>query len=411
MPPMSPCLGVAQPPSAGAEKACKLLMMGWSVLGILSLYAQESAGETIDVVLLKRQIDGVRVLNDRLQAAPEERRRQTARLNADECQKLELGPTSPGFAFVEYFRSRQLLITGDSGQAEATPKKLVSIRSIGPEAVLLIMETMASDRKARTSFERLLAGILPLSVWRRQSDAADSYDPNAVMYLSDPVAKGAPDIPTYDSAKLLEIADDLLELRLFQRAADAYPEAIYQRFVPPWVAGPSMSEKWLSSEAAPYWLKGAECEWRIGHKMTAVDYVAKAAVYGNQSQYEQATILLNRWSGPQPASPEAGEPNATQLADGLERVAHLYAELNLHPRAVELVDVYASTFGASRAGALKTELSQQWLSLLDRYCVGKTGKVILFGIDVLPKNNRLKVKIPQPLSEEALKAAAQFFKE
>ncbi len=119
--------------------------------------------------------------------------------------------------------------------------------------------------------------------------------------------------------------------------------------------------------------------------------------------------LLDRWSGPPSASP--GEPNQAQLAKGLEQVARLYAELNLHPRAIEIVDAYSSTFGPGKADALKTEFSQQWLKLLDEYCADKTGKVILFGIDVLPKENRLKVKIPQPLSEESLKAAAEFFKE
>ena len=389
------------------KKTNYTLIVCWLFFGAYELYGQNNIQGTQGLETFRRRINIVRNMHDRLEISPKVKKQEIAKINISEYERLNIRPTDSGFTVFEYFKARQYLILGNREQTKVIARKLVSSKSVSPEAILLLIEVNAQDRKVCIPYERLLGKVLPLSTWRRQSDSADSYDPNAVLYLFDPSKKNPPSIPAYRPKKFFEIADRFFEMRLFDRAANAYRDTIYGFLYAPWVSNPTMDETWLSIQAGKYWLKIAESEWELGNHTVATDYLGKAGIYGSENQYKKANELLDIWSNLQPQT-LTPEPNETELAQSLEHIARLYSEVNLHPRSIEIVETYSSIIGENKTQAIKDDLTEKWQVLLDEYCAIRTGKVILFGTDVLPIQNRLNVKIPKVCNEENLKEAKSF---
>jgi len=382
------------------------LIVCWLFFGTYELYGQNYVQETQALETFRQRIGIVRNMHDRLEISPKVQKQEIANMNVREYDRLNVRPTDSGFAVFEYFKARQFLILGNREQTKVIARRLVSSKSVSPEAILLLIEVNVSDNhKASIPYERLLGKVLPLSTWRRQSDAMDSYDPNSVMY--DYGKKNPPSIPVYNPKKFFEIADRFFEMRLFDRAANAYRDAIYGFLTAPWVSNPTMDETWLSGQAGKYWLKTAESEWELGNHAVATEYLGKVGIYGSENQYKKVNELLDIWSNLQPKT-LAPEPNETELAQSLEHIARLYSEVNLHPRSIEIVENYSSIIGENKTQTIKDDLTEKWQVLLDEYCAMKMGKVILFGTDILPSRNRLSLKIPKVCNEENLKEAKGF---
>lgn len=388
------------------KKTNYTLIVCWLFFGTYELHAQNNIQGTPGLETFRQRIGILRNMHDRLEISPKVQKQEIAKINIREYERLNIRPTDSGFAIFDYFKARQLLILGNHEQTKVIARRLVSSKSVSPEAILLLIEVNSQDRKVCIPYERLLGKILPLSTWRRLSDSADSYDPNAVIILYDS-NKYPPSIPAYNPKKFFEIADRFFEIHLFDRAANAYRDAIYGFLYASWVSNPTMDKTWLSTQAGKYWLKIAESEWELGNHAVATDYLGKAGIYGSENQYKKANELLDIWSNLQPQT-LAPEPNETELAQSLEHIVRLYSEVNLHPRSIGIVETYSSIIGENKIQNLKDDLTEKWQVLLDEYCALKTGKVILFGTDVLPIQNRLNVKIPKVCNEENLKEAKSF---
>ena len=96
--------------------------------------------------------------------------------------------------------------------------------------------------------------------------------------------------------------------------------------------------------------------------------------------------------GPKPIDPAAKRKALTQAA-------RLYAQLNAHPRALALIDANRDAF--EDPDKLRKEMERQWLAVC-KDVSRAAEKVTLYGYEVYPGGDPLKVKIPWALSDEAM---------
>ena len=98
------------------------------------------------------------------------------------------------------------------------------------------------------------------------------------------------------------------------------------------------------------------------------------------------------------AVPEPPRPEAMKIT----RAAFLYTQLNMHPRALALLNEHRQLLGPV-AGILAQDYAQEWREVLHEYCRDGDANT-LFG-QTVPSDNPLTLSIPPPCSAHGIARA------
>ena len=154
-------------------------------------------------------------------------------------------------------------------------------------------------------------------------------------------------------------------------ASNAYREALYSAFSPP--DFPKFSdESWVSSESADAWLATARIEAVLGRRMWSMQGLLMS-VASSRSQLLPAKQLLEEMLNAQNVIREPA-PDVARLT----RIAMLYRDCNLHPRAISALDEAAKIPGAD-VSELRADIGNAWEELVALYARGKEPISFLFG--------------------------------
>lgn len=315
---------------------------------------------------------------------------------------------SPTSDFLLYYRAYLQAVAGQTPQARARLLPLLESETIAPEVMEILLEiddgvSQLDDEgfRKRLGYWKSLARVIPVSAYGGFSDSQETQETRIV--------EDQPLIPFVNSGRtdsnLVRVAQLFFEMTLNGKAEVGYVEAIYASFPPVANTRVWYWEAWLSSVTAPLWLRAAEAESKSRCREKVItDYIAKAIVFGSESTKDAALKVLQEWrENGIPETPPPAEPDAEKL----KQIARLYAQMNMHPRAIEIMKEFAPVIGPE-AATLQGQYEQEWLKLVAQYCVGTMpGQCVLFGQDVSQPENRLKVQIPPPLRPEALEQAAK----
>jgi len=146
--------------------------------------------------------------------------------------------------------------------------------------------------------------------------------------LSSKIGEEGPSIPQWDTAKMRAIADRFLSMRMYAEASNAYEESFY---------GADVDVDYDGSS----WISAALAEYRMGDIAAMAEYLAKAIVFGSETDKVRAQQLLKN------AVLLGKQEQVQSLPDArtLEGVCTLYAQLNMHPRALAILKDYAQLLG------------------------------------------------------------------
>ena len=283
-----------------------------------------------------------------------------------------------------------------AGNEDATRLELESSFAIpmAPESILGLLEICPHPQDERSRYVQCLAELLPGSGWRRQADG------NKSRYEAD-VKPPRADVPSLSRAKMIDVAALMEKAGLFELAWRAYAEAIYAGFSAAWMKE-KLDETWLSPEAAEYWYKAATCAYSAGNDQVAWGYLMKAAIFGTDGLYNKSIQTAKQWFEEQKAERKA-RPGDTVDRDAvraaLSQVVTLYQQMNMHPRAWALIDAYPGSF--VDPAALRKEVQKEWLAVV-KDVSREARKVTLYGQEVYPNGDPLKVTVPWCLSDEAM---------
>lgn len=294
---------------------------------------------------------------------------------------------------VDYLVSRTDFLIGQGAAAEAGFRSTVS-RPVAPESIMALIELTEPQDRRRLLYTRCLADLLPVSFWRGQVDGRDS--DRESMLIKPP----RPDVPTLSRKKLVEVGELLENAGQYDLAWRAYVEAVYAGFSQTWIKE-RLEATWLSPEAATYWYKAAVCAHESGRSEVAWDYLTKAAVFGSDALYRGVLVTAKEWeSKPEAASqPATGNPVDVKAArKALAKVVRLYQEMNMHPRAWALIDASPAFF--DDPDKLRKEIKDHWVMVIKDVSRFST-KVVVYGQEVYPTGDPLRVGIPWALSDEA----------
>jgi len=299
----------------------------------------------------------------------DEIRRHTAEYELNRISKHDLGSD-----FFAYYKARFLRLNGEAEEAIPVLAKLVSSPSVGPEAIYdltLIHEDLPQGLYSECN--RVLARMVPL----RSRPIGMELRPPDFMNEREILAR---------------IADLFLDMGMCAEASSAHREAAYNR------------GGYNQDEAAPSWLMAAIVEHRQGDDTQSANNLAKALVFGDPSVFERASEFLKTLR----AGKEVQRVEATPTADKLKEIADLYAEMNLHPRAVALLEKHRAVIG-QEAEQLITRYKQEWENLYENYRKGfpEDKPCTLFGEGVTLKDKWVNISVPPLCSEESLKAASK----
>lgn len=309
--------------------------------------------------------------------------------------KLETKPSDPGHAVVGYIKARVAFL---NGQKEGLETRFITRmdRSIGPECVLALMELHSSSKQKRFLYTECFAELLPVSAWGKQIDGRNS------VFLGD-IKPPRASVPAGDKAAMFAVAGHLERAGLYDLAWRAYAEAIYVGFPPAWI-GENWEGTWVSPRAAEYWAKAAQCARLAGKKKLAWAYLTKAAIFGNEEVYARTQTTARKWNAEakaaattKPTAPKPIDPGVKREA--LTEAVRLYARLNAHPRGLALIDANRNAF--EDPDKLRKEMERQWMAVVKDASRGAR-KVTLYGYEVYPKGDPLKVRIPWGLSDKGM---------
>jgi hypothetical protein len=261
------------------------------------------------------------------------------------------------------------------------------------ENLMIVMEAESSSREMQRLYTHVLADLLPLSAWRRYANGGAS------GYLAD-INPPRPSIPQMNRDKIIAIASLLEETGMFDLAWRAQVEAIYCGYSPAWPSE-NRDGTWLSEETADHWGRAAEYAHRAGRTELGTNYLLKAAVFGGEKAFEKAEKISRKWSAVATSETESKAVDEEARRAALTRVVHLYAEINAHPRALQLLDDYPEVF--EDAQKLRKEIEEQWIAVV-KDASRAAIQVTLYGTQVYPTGDPLKVRIPWAFSDEAVRS-------
>jgi uncharacterized protein YoaH (UPF0181 family) len=248
------------------------------------------------------------------------------------------------------------------------------------------------------SFERCLADLLPISGWNRARDMWDSDRPIIDLKELSP----RPEVPFLHVKKLIQIAQLSETLGLHDFAWHAYVEAIYGGRAPAWSNGAPKEGAWLSADTAELWARAADNAWKTGERAVAYDYVAKSVIFGPDGQLGKAKTTLAAWKASVDAQQE--EIPKAQLQEAVEQIVTLYAEMNVHPRALEIIRTHPDW--VKNPVELEARIADEWKAALKAYSRGAK-RVVVYGVELTDKTDPTDIKVPFACSPEAVERVAQ----
>ncbi len=298
----------------------------------------------------------------------------------------------PAYRVIELLRLRLDVQAGRHQKAQDGFLKLADSPGVAPECFHGLAALTSDDARTRVSIEDCLAGPLPMSGWSRVR--------NLLLSTGDHVYPAAPGIPDADSGELRRIAALFRTAQFRSEAWMASVEAAYAT-APSWIGAEWISNTWFSPETAFLWRNAGESAWKAGEHVLAYDYLTKFAIFGSEAQFDEAKQIAGKWKAGKPQEDEPEVPRA-ERQKALKEILRLYAELNAHPRALELIERYGDWFDDS--GDLYAQYSEQWKAIVKSYSRAKR-RVVLFGVTVTDDMDPTTIRIPPPCRPESIQEA------
>jgi hypothetical protein len=313
--------------------------------------------------------------------------------SADAAFRRELGMQAErGGVVLALLAARMDVKLGRTQVAGQELEALASRASISAESLCWHPEAVANPR-GRDLSRQLLIEVAPLTPLTLSLGGRRAKYSEELSWPPRP-----PTLLMCEWSTQRTMAESLEQAGLYGVAWRCYAEATYAGFHTAWVTHRTDSENWLCPDAAEYWAKAARCARLAGRQEVAWDFLTKAAVFGSDELYQETQVIAKEWSeNPEPTPPPPVDPAVKRGA--LMRAVRLYAELNAHPRALMLIDENRDAF--EDPDGLRKEIEEQWVAVVGE--VTKFTKVLtLYGYQVYPDGDPLKVRIPWALSDEAL---------
>lgn len=307
-------------------------------------------------------------------------------------EALRLKPQDAGYATCEYLKCRLFILASSNEKAKEGFIQLLGFRSVAPEAILGLLELKNGDRQKRIALEDCLSQLLPMSVWRCQSDGRKTEMP---VDIEPP----PPIIPKLDRKVFISIAEKYAQGGFVEPAWKAYIEAIYGGLAPGWINDPPRERGWFSSDSAELWAQAARNAWDADEHQLAYDYLAKSVIFGPEDQIDKAKEILKLWKSE--PNKKKHEISKEQQLKSLEEIAKLYAEMNAHPRALELIKTYRQSF--DKPDELYEKYSKEWKTIVQSYSRGAK-KAVLYGVAITPDVDLTTITIPFPCSQQAVES-------
>jgi len=358
-----------------------------------------------DLKTFEQRLLLVRELETTLQRTSEDDAKRVAGEHLRKVDAQKPVPNLPAALFFSYYQNRLRAKAGNLVVARTGLVELAPSSTLSPEALEGLEEInyWTKDFVARVSARRLRAKVLPVSEVGRLEDRLGSPWHADIQFFGD----GPPSIPAGPFQEHVAVADRYAAMRMHREAATLYVEALYSRFPASRVIDPyGQNNTSLSAAAAPLWLKAADMEYRAGNVAAMADYLAKAVVFGDEEAKDAGLKLLHRLRDQGVPAKEEPKPDAATL----KAIAESYAKMNMHPRAIDITRRHAALLGPD-AKKLEEKYAKEWLDRVALYCAPCVGKkAMLFGQEVYPVENRLKLTIPYPCSPEALAEVAKALK-
>jgi hypothetical protein len=298
--------------------------------------------------------------------------------------------TNAPLALRDYLTARSTYLKGGVLNSESLLSEHSD--SMIVEGIALLMEASPNFKEKRALYTEMLADLLPISNWRSSADESKSDFPP--RYRRPRVPKL---LRLYDK-ELRAIASEFERAGISDLAWRAHLEAIYSS-APPWTAESHVTN-WLSEEVAENWRKVAESVRTAGKSELGTEFLFKAIVFGAESSLHENEKTRVKWS----TGATIESVSKDVKSDALTKIVHLYAEINAHPRALKLLDDYPDSF--ENVKKLRKDIEEQWMAIVMRIKPGSAdAKVTLYGTEVFPHGDPLKVRIPWAFSDEAIRSA------
>ncbi len=304
------------------------------------------------------------------------------------------------------YRMRILYFLEKWDEVQLAARELVSGRTWvgGAVRVLAARAGRVADGDSQRRFLAISADLYPLSRARRRTDSRMNQIPPG-FYADRAVSS----IPRPDILRLREVAEQWEEARRFREAADAYIEAVMA------ISGsrldrPTLSSGWLGMEhACGLWLRAGEMLWQAGAREDAMEALAKGMVFGTDADFRTGLGLLELFKEEVREAGEEAEDSDRLVARHLLRIADLYADMNAHPRAFWLLEQHRELLGEEFDTRFEI-LMRDWLRVVEHRLsvyVPVRGQIYAFGVDIVPEENRPKVRVPAGMDPRALRAAQE----
>lgn len=354
---------------------------------------EERVAEFVETMTRLHQIE-TRLRQHR---AVDEAARQFARQSLDVLQ-VELPPETPGALIHKGYRLRLLVLLEERNEAVKLARELAATETWVGEGISVpgVLAVRQGEREAIV-YQRLWADLFPLSQVTQWADNSRNVVPEDAIFAR----TEAPIIPMVRRDQLQEIGRIWEQSGRYDEAALSYREAV---FCEGWLRFERIAihEGWLSLTTAPLWFRVAENDWRAGRQMEAFESLAKGMVFGNDQHFAEGKQLAERLA--RPAERPADDP-AQLDADTLLRIITLYREMNAHPRAMWLLEEHRDLFAEDAWQAAWDDVTREWLERVKGHLamyVIREGEIYLFGHNVFPEDQRLKVRVPPAYHPEAL---------
>lgn len=239
-------------------------------------------------------------------------------------------------------------------------------------------------KELRVTVQNELGNAIPLGFYGQLRDSRVNQIPDV-----------DPPPPSFPSGKveetLSEIGKIYEEMGMTEEALNAFLESLHaygSNLL--WQSGERMKER------SELWVKVAEINMVNNEPMLAARAYLKAA-YCDGSLKETVVEGLNKCFTAQERTKEAKSPDID--IEKMKRIAQLYALINVHPRALEVLKKAEENTGVSMKDE-KERILQEWIELMQRleYLVklSPDGVATVFGLRVSEIKDWEDVHIPYP---------------
>lgn len=212
----------------------------------------------------------------------------------------------------------------------------------------------------------------------------------------------------------LEIAKSLDKIKLYDFAWRNYALHLCREYRPASIKENENIICHQYPDVAKYWLRAAECAYIAGRKDICWDFLMKAAVYGDDDTYDMAIKTAKLWADSEKEGknpyPDSEKPvDDKEKAKELEKIINLYAKMNTHPRAFELIKKNWDILDNPQK--LYDNLSVEWKKVVKYSRDINLKKYILWGTEVWPEGDPMKVRIPWAFEEDSVEKIKKLLKD